>query len=194
MHFSIKSLLDSWIIEIHRKNDRNGWNPFGAFSCSVHNVLWISWAGIEDSSSISRIEYDRCKFCRCTLLTNKLWIIVNTFNQIFGAIAVPLSDRKNVFVSYNFEANYNSPFMASDFYPGFYNRVSAMSDSISEHWESIHLCFLPCSITAGYKKFGVESVASATQLGDTTKLLHNYWKQTERVCLGIFILNTSLEV
>lgn len=45
------------------------------------------------------------------------------FNQILAAIAVPLDDRKDVFLSYNFEANYNSPYLASDFIPGPLDRV-----------------------------------------------------------------------
>lgn len=43
--------------------------------------------------------------------------------QILAAIAVPLNDRKDVFLSYNFEANYNSPFTATDFVPGPLDRV-----------------------------------------------------------------------
>lgn len=38
------------------------------------------------------------------------------FLKIFAAIAVPISkEMKNVFVSYNFEANYNSPATSTDF-------------------------------------------------------------------------------
>lgn len=36
---------------------------------------------------------------------------------------MPLDDRKNVFLSYNFEANYNSPYQGSDYIPGPLTRV-----------------------------------------------------------------------
>lgn len=45
-------------------------------------------------------------------------------HQILAALAVPLNDRKDVFVSYNFEANYNSPAAATDYIPGPLTRVS----------------------------------------------------------------------
>lgn len=74
-------------------------------------------------------------------------------HQIFGAIAIPLDDRKNVFVSYNFEANYNSPFMATDFYPGFYNRVRVQDDIQSQLLVNREIALFSRSVLVGYKKF-----------------------------------------
>lgn len=100
-------------------------NDWMVRSMLVHHnsrLFVISWTGTQSSSRISGREHSGRKCCVSDERNKIYWFWFS--RQIFGAIAVPLSDRKNVFVSYNFEANYNSPFMASDFYPGFLNRVS----------------------------------------------------------------------
>lgn len=48
--------------------------------------------------------------CLCFGLDDTLWDCASS-QQVFAALAVPLElPHRNVFVSYNFEANYNSPY------------------------------------------------------------------------------------
>lgn len=48
-----------------------------------------------------------------------LSILYTWFYKIFGALAVPLElPHRNVFISYNFEANYNLPYIAENIIPG----------------------------------------------------------------------------
>lgn len=58
--------------------------------------------------------------------------------------------------------------MASDFYPGFYNRVSAKWTSVLEWRDS---CFFFRSIAVGYEEFWIQSIKNETQYGDTIKFL-----------------------
>lgn len=46
--------------------------------------------------------------------------------KILAALALPLNDRKDVFLSYNFEANYNSPAEAPNYIPGPLTRVNTL--------------------------------------------------------------------
>lgn len=53
----------------------------------------------------------------------------NACSGILAAIAIPLNvPNRNVFLSYNFEANYNMPNQASDSVPGMINRFPGLNE------------------------------------------------------------------
>ena len=63
---------------------------------------------------------------RATIFTPVLFP-VNAATGILVAIAIPLSlPNRNVFVSYNFEANYNMPNVPSDSFPGPIKRIPGL--------------------------------------------------------------------
>ncbi|GAB0088582.1 hypothetical protein DMENIID0001_030390 [Sergentomyia squamirostris] len=70
----------------------------------------------------------------------KRWLAfpLNSATGVLVALAIPLIiPHRNVFVSYNFEANYNMPTVASDLIPGPLDRLEiidrSMGDKISEY-------------------------------------------------------------
>lgn len=66
---------------------------------------------------------------RATIFTPVLFP-VNAATGILVAIAIPLSlPNRNVFVSYNFEANYNMPNVPSDSFPGPIKRLPGLVES-----------------------------------------------------------------
>lgn len=66
---------------------------------------------------------------RATIFTPVLFP-VNAATGILVAIAIPLSlPNRNVFVSYNFEANYNMPNIPSDSFPGPIKRLPGLVES-----------------------------------------------------------------
>ncbi|XP_031621581.1 uncharacterized protein LOC116339694 [Contarinia nasturtii] len=85
------------------------------FICLI-NVVWASSCE-HDSCVIDAANKRNIRNERALLFPPSSTI------GILAAIAVPLDDRKNVFLSYNFEANYNSPFRGSDYIPGPLDRL-----------------------------------------------------------------------
>ncbi|XP_055678117.1 uncharacterized protein LOC129786890 [Lutzomyia longipalpis] len=58
---------------------------------------------------------------------------INSATGVLVALAIPLIiPHRNVFVSYNFEANYNMPTMASDLIPGPLDRLEIIDRSFGE--------------------------------------------------------------
>lgn len=168
--------------------------------CGIHSVLvfLLCFKSVEpelkiplqfpESSTIG-VSSAEALTSQCTLLTSKLWIIVNTiefirysarlrFHWVIGKMCLCLTISKRIITARLWRAISIQDFIIA--YVQWVISFQGIDDSF------IYF-FLSYSITAGYKKFGIQSIANQTQLGDANEFLQNYWKQTERVFSLLFL-------